>query len=309
MENEYPSSSHYFKHVHSTNTTATSSQQQSYGRGVLRAIFKDFDRTTQLLPSLIRASIIAIRYDPTQPNYARAILSGPSYTAYEGGLFLFDIYLPPDYPTVPPMIQFLSTGRGMIRFHTHLYADGKVCLSLLGNFQGDSHGERWDKNTSSLGQLFLSIQTLILDDVHNPKRPMMTPSTNFLSSLPNNRTNDNIKGILSNEGLMYYRQRIDTVRHAMIAVLRCLREEAEGNNNGRLEFTSSFPEFHTLIRGYFLASLNSIMESLKQDIDVLRRYTVAATTADGANNVKQHETLLSALREAVQQLTSLFRSL
>ena len=51
------------------------------------------------------------------------------------------------------------TGR---RFGPNLYADGKVCLSLLGTWDGP----KWNPKHSSLYQLLISIQGLILGVEH-----------------------------------------------------------------------------------------------------------------------------------------------
>jgi len=47
-----------------------------------------------------------------------------------------------------------------VRFNPNLYHCGKVCLSLLGTWDGQS-GETWMPNTSTLLQLAVSIQSLI----------------------------------------------------------------------------------------------------------------------------------------------------
>jgi hypothetical protein len=44
----------------------------------------------------------------------------------------------------------------------NLYANGKVCLSLLGTWSGDSGGEAWNARTSTLLQVLVSIQSLIM---------------------------------------------------------------------------------------------------------------------------------------------------
>jgi len=48
-----------------------------------------------------------------------------------------------------------------VRFNPNLYNCGKVCLSLLGTWSG-SAGESWNPKTSSLLQILVSIQSLIL---------------------------------------------------------------------------------------------------------------------------------------------------
>ena len=48
-----------------------------------------------------------------------------------------------------------------MRFNPNLYKDGKVCLSLLGTWQGGK-GETWDPAVSTMLQVIVSIQSLIL---------------------------------------------------------------------------------------------------------------------------------------------------
>ncbi|KAG5183636.1 ubiquitin-conjugating enzyme/RWD-like protein, partial [Tribonema minus] len=74
------------------------------------------------------------------------------------GLFEFDIRLPQRYPVVAPEVHFLTTGNGSVRFNPNLYNSGKVCLSLLGTWRGPG----WEPNKSTLLQVFVSIQSLIL---------------------------------------------------------------------------------------------------------------------------------------------------
>ena len=58
---------------------------------------------------------------------------------------------------VVQQVHFLTTGGGRIRFNPNLYSNGKVCLSLLNTW-----GEGWDANTSTILQLLVSIQGLVL---------------------------------------------------------------------------------------------------------------------------------------------------
>ena len=71
---------------------------------------------------------------------------------------MFDVFIPLEYPNCPPLVQFLTTGRGQFRFNANLYRDGKVCLSLLGTWSGPG----WEPQTSTLLQVFLSIQSMIM---------------------------------------------------------------------------------------------------------------------------------------------------
>lgn len=56
---------------------------------------------------------------------------------------------------------FCFVSPGSVRFNPNLYNCGKVCLSLLGTWGGDAH-ESWNPATSTLLQLAVSIQSLVL---------------------------------------------------------------------------------------------------------------------------------------------------
>jgi baculoviral IAP repeat-containing protein 6 len=64
---------------------------------------------------------------------------GSNETPYAHGVFLFDIYCEDQYPNVPPKVNLMTTGQGSVRFNPNLYANGYVCLSLLGTWRGNVH--------------------------------------------------------------------------------------------------------------------------------------------------------------------------
>ena len=73
----------------------------------------------------------------------------PEDTPYTGGVYQFDIYFPPKYPHQAPMVNFRTTGNGVVRFNPNLYHCGKVCLSLLGTWEG-AQGEQWNETSTIL---------------------------------------------------------------------------------------------------------------------------------------------------------------
>ncbi|KAJ1532527.1 hypothetical protein HK096_006499 [Nowakowskiella sp. JEL0078] len=75
-------------------------------------------------------------------KHAHALLTGPPGTPYSYGLFDFEINIPDEYPTIPPSVVAMTTSDGTVRFNPNIYASGKVCLSILGTWHGDS-GEQW----------------------------------------------------------------------------------------------------------------------------------------------------------------------
>jgi baculoviral IAP repeat-containing protein 6 len=50
--------------------------------------------------------------DEEHATAVKCLITGPSDTPYSGGAFIFDIYFPKDYPTVPPSVYLETTGAG-----------------------------------------------------------------------------------------------------------------------------------------------------------------------------------------------------
>lgn len=82
------------------------------------------------------------------------MIRGPEKTPYEDGLFFFDLQLSPDYPRTPPHCHYISYCSD--RLNPNLYEEGKVCVSLLGTWDGKGT-EVW-MPTSNLLQVIVSIQ-------------------------------------------------------------------------------------------------------------------------------------------------------
>jgi ubiquitin-protein ligase len=103
------------------------------------------------------SSSIFVRAMESRLDLLRVLITGPEGTPYANGMFLLDCYLH-DYPHSPPKVKFLTTNGNQIRFNPNLYACGKVCLSLLGTWSGPG----WQANQSTLLQVLVSIQGLVL---------------------------------------------------------------------------------------------------------------------------------------------------
>ena len=107
------------------------------------------------------SSFVAARVDESHMDVMKVLVSGPQDTPYAYGCFLFDVYFPPEYPATPVLITLRTTGGGTVRFNPNLYSSGKVCLSLLGTWPGRPE-EQWSDKTSTLLQVLVSIQALIM---------------------------------------------------------------------------------------------------------------------------------------------------
>lgn len=106
---------------------------------------------------------IFLKFDETHMDLMKCIIIGSDDTPYANGLFLYDIYLDDTYPNSPPKMNLITTGMNTIRFNPNLYANGYICLSLLGTWSGDNI-EKWNNKSSNILQILLSIQSIVMSD-------------------------------------------------------------------------------------------------------------------------------------------------
>ncbi|XP_066289548.1 uncharacterized protein [Branchiostoma lanceolatum] len=134
----------------------------------VKALMKEIKQLQSNLPVHPGAAIF-VRQDEDRMDMVRALVTGPVDTPYSLGCFVFDVYFPDGYPNRAPVVKLITTGNGTVRFNPNLYADGKVCLSLLGTWHGGDASEKWNPKTSTLYQVLVSIQSLILisDPMYN----------------------------------------------------------------------------------------------------------------------------------------------
>ncbi|PIN02869.1 Ubiquitin-conjugating enzyme [Handroanthus impetiginosus] len=128
--------------------------QNNASRKWLKKVQKDWDILQNNLPEGIYVRVYEDRMD-----LLRAVIVGAYGTPYQDGLFFFDFHLPPEYPDVPPSAYYHSGGW---RINPNLYEEGKVCLSLLNTWTGRGN-EVWDPSTSSILQVLVSLQGLVLN--------------------------------------------------------------------------------------------------------------------------------------------------
>lgn len=128
--------------------------------GCLKRMSTEIPSLVSNLPINMDASIFLI-IDENNPRAMRAMITGPPDTPYDSCCYIFDIYLPPNYPIEGPKVNLLNTMGN--RINPNLYACGKVCLSILGTYVGPtaSQTEKWNTQ-STLYQVLISIQSQIL---------------------------------------------------------------------------------------------------------------------------------------------------
>lgn len=160
-------------------------------------------RVTRDIAEIQANPLPGIFISPEEVDLTRihAIVVGPAGTPYEGGFFQFFIKCPANYPIVPPRVRLMTTDAGRVRFNPNLYANGKVCLSILGTWTGPA----WSP-VQSVGTVLISIQSLMNEEpIYN--EPGMT-----YTSVTSTQYNDKV--------------RHDTIRVAVCdAVEACLLKE------------------------------------------------------------------------------------
>ena len=170
-------------------------------------------------------------------NKMRFIITGPTNTPYDQGLYIFDMTLSKEFPNKPPQVHFSNNGGQ--RFNPNLYNCGKVCLSLLGTWNGDK-GESWNSATSTFFQILISIQSQILIEEPYFNEPGHESSIGKPGGIFNSKKyNDHIK-----------QYNLDYAINGLIA--------------GVVSGSSDYPEFDNIIREYFKFKKQRILNNLNK---------------------------------------------
>ncbi|GMR42580.1 hypothetical protein PMAYCL1PPCAC_12775, partial [Pristionchus mayeri] len=119
-----------------------------------RAVLREHAHLREHLPKEIHLWAWESRLD-----LLTCVIFGPSGTPFELTPFHFDVHIPDTFPAVPPKVHYYAWSQDQL--NPNLYQAGKVCVSLLGTWDGDG-AEKWTP-TSNLLQVFISIQGLILN--------------------------------------------------------------------------------------------------------------------------------------------------
>lgn len=94
--------------------------------------------------------------DPGNSRYFHVQIAGPIQSPFEGGLFNLELFLPDDYPMVPPKVRFLTK-----IYHPNVDKLGRICLDIL--------KKNWSP-ALQIRSVLLSIQALLSSP--NPDDPL-----------------------------------------------------------------------------------------------------------------------------------------
>jgi len=94
--------------------------------------------------------------DEQNARFFHVLVSGPSESPYEGGLFKLELFLPEEYPMAPPKVRFVTK-----IYHPNIDKLGRICLDIL--------KEKWSP-ALQIRTVLLSIQALL--SAPNPDDPL-----------------------------------------------------------------------------------------------------------------------------------------
>ncbi|WOK91481.1 ubiquitin-conjugating enzyme E2 38 [Canna indica] len=237
----------------------------------VKSIEKEWRALENDLPETIYVRIYEERMD-----ILRVAIVGPAGTPYHDGLFFFDIHFPSNYPDQPPEVYYWSHG---LRLNPNLYNCGRVCLSLLHTWMG-SGCENWNSSKSSLLQVVVSIQALVL----NEKPYFNEPDYRSLANTP-----------FGEQRSLKYNERAFIL--SCKTMLFSLRKPPK--------------HFEELVVGHFLKHGQSILIACRAYMNGAR---VGSTIAEGAENVVQggessHSELQTHLRPLLKDLAKEFAAI
>ncbi|XP_039067674.1 putative ubiquitin-conjugating enzyme E2 38 [Hibiscus syriacus] len=143
-----------------------------YDKTTVKRITREWGILQNNLPESIFVRVYEGRID-----LLRAAIIGARNTPYHNGIFVFDLKFPHDYPRYPPKVTYRSFG---FRLNPNLYESGYVCLSLLNTWDG-KETERWSPKISTVLQVLLSLQGLVLNEKPYFNEPGIKPAWSWQS--------------------------------------------------------------------------------------------------------------------------------
>ena len=129
----------------------------SLNREAIKRIAKDVKYIINNENSL---SLENIYYKHDEENVFKGygLIIGNEDTPYGYGYYFFEFNFPDNYPYSPPNVRYL-TNDGTMRFNPNLYTNGKVCLSILNTWSGES----WT-SCQSISSILLTLSTILCKD-------------------------------------------------------------------------------------------------------------------------------------------------
>jgi ubiquitin-conjugating enzyme E2 Z len=182
-------------------------------------------------------SLENIYYKHDEENIMKgyALIIGQKNTPYGYGYYFFEFNFPDNYPFSPPVVRYL-TNDGSMRFNPNLYTNGKVCLSILNTWSGES----WT-SCHTINSILLTLSIVLCEN----------PLLNEPGVQANN--NDDIEKY---NYLVTYKN----VEFSICKIINYIQNYNNSNSN-RDDITIIY-KFKTIIYETFLNNKNNIIEYL-----------------------------------------------
>mgnify|MGYP003325361609 CR=1 FL=1 len=135
----------------------------------LKRLLKD---VAEIIKNPLNNEGIYYVHDDTDMFKGYAMIIGPDDTPYEGGYYFFKFMFSNEYPFKPPKVIYYMND-GATRFNPNLYKTGKVCVSILNTWKG----ETWT-SCQNIRSVLLTLVTLLNE---NPltNEPGYSPSNKY----------------------------------------------------------------------------------------------------------------------------------
>jgi ubiquitin-conjugating enzyme E2 Z len=129
----------------------------SLNNSAIKRIAKD---VKYILINEVSLSSENIYYKHDEENVFKgyALIIGQKDTPYGYGYYFFEFDFPDNYPFAPPLVRYL-TNDGSMRFNPNLYVSGKVCLSVLNTWSGES----WT-SCQSINSILFTLSTVLCEN-------------------------------------------------------------------------------------------------------------------------------------------------
>jgi ubiquitin-protein ligase len=195
-------------------------------------------------------SLENIYYKHDEENIMRgyALIIGQKNTPYGYGYYFFEFTFPDNYPFSPPLVRYL-TNDGTMRFNPNLYTNGKVCLSLLNTWSGES----WT-SCQTINSILLTLSIVLCE---NPllNEPGVQINNNTIEKYNYLVTYKNIEFALC-KIINYIQNYTDTSNNA---------SNNASNNTSNNDDIKIIYKFKSIVYETFINNKNSIIDYLNEN--------------------------------------------
>lgn len=201
-----------------------------------------------------------------------AYIYGAPDSLYKHKLIKVHIDIPEKYPFRPPTVKFIQHGKG--RVHPNLYAEGKVCLSILGTWPG----EPWAQ-AMSVETVLITIRSL-LDNQPFTHEPNQRDDPNYNDWVQYATWQLLLLDYLQREQGPVLRAFLDhyLAKHGPNLLLELQSQAAQAASRGTIQVTNKYDRSAMQVKHKQL--INNLSDRIEQAQHELSRLVAADTSGD-----------------------------